>query len=212
MDRAARRNSPVTVIAGIVWLGAAVAVTILMAAVAAAPNRAGSPPAIWPGGSQIMHDANRATLVMFVHPRCPCSKASIGELALLMAHCQGRVSANVLFLKPTDATADWMQTDTWRMAAAIPGVTVQYDERGQDAQRFRVATSGDTVLYDAKGRLIFHGGITISRGHSGDNPGRAALQALLLGKPSPQAETPVFGCALFNPQSTECAACPPPQN
>jgi len=209
--RPARRISPVTVIAGLVWLGVAVAATILMAAFSAAPNRAGSPPALWPETSQVTHDPARPTLVMFVHPRCPCSRASIGELAILMAHCQGRVSAHVLFLNPKEEAADWVHSDTWREAAAIPGVAVYADKDGQDAQRFQVETSGDTVLYDANGHLIFHGGITMARGHSGDNPGRSELQALLLGEGSLQpANTPVFGCALFNPQTSGNKTCPRP--
>jgi hypothetical protein len=134
---------------------------------------------------------------MFIHPHCPCSKASVGELALLMAHCQGRVNAHVLFLQPTEATSDWVLTDTWREAARIPGVTVHRDEGGREARLFQAETSGDTALYDAMGGLMFHGGMTISRGHSGDNPGRDALQSMLLGGPAERTNTPAFGCRLF---------------
>jgi len=43
----------------------------------------------WPADSQIQPAPGRATLVMLVHPHCPCSRASVGELALLMAQSQG---------------------------------------------------------------------------------------------------------------------------
>ena len=179
------------------WLVMAVFGTVLMVRYADQPGAAGKPPSQWPVASRMEREPGRPTLVMFVHPQCPCSKASVGELALLMAHCEGRVSARVLFLQPANEPAGWVQSDTWREASAIPGVTVGSDPAGREAQLFQAATSGDTVLYDAAGRLVFHGGITISRGHAGDNPGRAAVQALLLGQTTRPAETPVFGCSLF---------------
>src|SRR4051812_45988136 len=54
----------------------------------------------WPEGSQLRRDAGRPQLLMFVHPRCPCSRASLGELAQLMGDCQGLVTAHVLFFTP----------------------------------------------------------------------------------------------------------------
>jgi hypothetical protein len=145
----------------------------------------------------VPQDKEHPTLVMFMHPHCPCSRASVGELAEVMAHCQGRVNAHVLFLQPTEMKADWVETDMWREAAKIPGVTVSRDEAGREARLFGAETSGDTALYDAKGRLMFHGGITISRGHHGDNPGHDAVQSLLLGEPVQLTDAPTFGCSLF---------------
>jgi hypothetical protein len=82
-------------------------------------------------------------------------------------------------------------------------VTVQRDDAGREARLFGAETSGDTRLYSATGELMFHGGITIARGHSGDNPGRDALEALLFGKPAGATKTRVFGCSLFE--------CPTPE-
>jgi hypothetical protein len=95
----------------------------------------------------------------------------------------------------------------------IPGVTVHLDDAGREARLFASMTSGETLLFDAEGRLKFHGGITASRGHSGDNAGRDALEALLRGQASQQVITPVFGCSLFDSpramerQTNACAAC-----
>jgi hypothetical protein len=184
-------------ILGLLWLGAILTATFRMLAYANLPGQAGAPPATWPDASRVPHDKQRPTLVMIIHPHCPCSRASIGELALLMAHSQGRVKAYVLFLRPTEMASNWVLTDTWREAAEIPGVMVRSDEDGREARLFHAETSGDTALYDAKGALIFHGGITLSRAHSGDNPGRDSLQALLLGIPTQRTNSPVFGCGLF---------------
>jgi hypothetical protein len=170
----------------------------LMLAYANSAGPAGSPPAHWPQSSQVPLNGKLPTLVMFVHPQCPCSRASVGELALLMAHCQQRVDAHVLFLQPRGMPSDWAQTDLWKEAERIPGVSVQPDQEGREARLFDVATSGDTALYDARGVLLFHGGISIARGHSGDNPGRDAMQALVLGTAAERTNTPVFGCSLFD--------------
>src|SRR5947209_1990485 len=53
-------------------------------------------PVQWPVPSNLSHDAMLPTLVMAVHPKCPCSRASIGELARLMAQCDGKLAATVL--------------------------------------------------------------------------------------------------------------------
>jgi hypothetical protein len=140
---------------------------------------------------------------MLAHPHCPCTRASIGELALLMAHSQGRVTAYVLFLKPAGFSDDWEKTDLWHSAASIPGVKVMIDDGGAEARRFHAATSGQTMLYDAEGRLLFSGGITGSRGHAGDNAGRSAIVSLLNTGAAERAETFVFGCRLFGANS-EC--------
>src|SRR5258706_356126 len=84
-----------------------------------------------------------------------------------------------------------------RKASAMPGVIVHRDDDGVEVKRFHSETSGHTMLYAGNGRLMFHGGITFSRGHSGDNSGRSALVALLENEGSNQSKTPVFGCSLF---------------
>jgi hypothetical protein len=169
----------------------------------ARPREFGPVPARWPAGSKLQHDRNRATLVLFAHPHCPCTRASIGELALLMAHCQGRVRGHVLLFRPIGSSDEWARTDLWRSAAAIPGVTVACDEGGNEAQLFHVAVSGHAVLYDPQGELLFDGGITDSRGHSGDNAGRSAIVALLHDGGADRTETPVFGCSLRDPESPQ---------
>jgi hypothetical protein len=192
-----RKQGIVLVALGLAWIGVVLGATFLMLAHANSPGPAGAPPKNWPEASRVPHDTKQPTLVMFLHPHCPCSRASVGELALLMAHCQGRVAAHLFFLRPAEMPSNWAMTDMWRDAAQIPGVTVHRDDSGREARLFGAETSGETALYDAEGRLLFHGGITISRGHSGDNPGRDTLQALLMGNPAQLANTPAFGCPLF---------------
>jgi hypothetical protein len=166
------------------------------------PGLSGASAAEWPADSEVARTPGLPTLVTMIHPRCPCSRASIGELALLMVSGQGRVSANVVFVKPKDFPEEWEKTDLWASAAMIPGVRVSVDDGGVEARRFGSRTSGQILLYSAEGQLLFSGGITSSRGHSGENDGRNALVALLTEGSAAQPETPVFGCPLFGEGSS----------
>jgi hypothetical protein len=120
-----------------------------------------------------------------------------------MADTQGHLTAYVLFLRPAGFSENWEKTDLWQSAASIPGVKAVTDDEGAEARRFHATTSGQTVLYDAEGRLIFRGGITVSRGHAGDNTGRSAIVSLVNAGVAEQAETPVFGCPIFN-ENSDC--------
>ena len=48
------------------------------------PGTVGGVPRIWPLDSRLQRSTKLPTLVMMVHPQCPCSRASIGELAVLL--------------------------------------------------------------------------------------------------------------------------------
>ncbi len=162
------------------------------------PGRAGVPPSNWPADSRVQRHSNQFTLVMLVHPHCPCTRASINELALIMARGKGRLTAHVLFLKPDGTGPAWERSDLWHSASMIPGVEVMADEGGAEARVFNAGTSGQVLLYDAGGRLSFSGGITSARGHEGDNAGRDAITSLLISGEADTNETSVFGCSLLD--------------
>lgn len=155
----------------------------------------------WPAESGLARDRGRPTLVMLVHPQCTCSRASLSELAELLARARPRPRTYVLFVKPAGFPDGWEQSDLWRTASGLPGVTVIRDDDGVQAARFGAATSGQTFLYDASGSLQFSGGITAARAHAGDNAGRTAVVTLINRSGTPPAtRTNVFGCPLFNRQ------------
>jgi hypothetical protein len=197
-----KKNGLILLAACVFWLFVIGAGMKLIWGYESTPGVAASAPDSWPADSRIKPAAGRPTLVMLAHPHCPCTRASIGELARLMTQAQGRVTAYVLFVKPPGFSDERERADLWASAAAIPGVTVVRDDEGVEAGRFGAATSGQTVLYDAAGRLIFSGGITAARGHAGDNAGRTAVVSLLVNDESEQKETPVYGCPLF--AGTDC--------
>jgi hypothetical protein len=163
------------------------------------PGGAAAATAVWPGATGITLASDRATLVMFVHPQCPCSRSSLGELAKVMARRGDRVQAYVAFFDPSTQPQCWTHTDLWTAAQAIPGVTVLGDSDGALANHFHVITSGQVLLYNSSGRLLFTGGITDSRGHFGDNIGEDTIVSFLSDKPPTialPAATPVYGCPI----------------
>jgi hypothetical protein len=206
------RTSLLVVLAG--W-ASAVGIGVLQ--IRAYENTSGAPsraPVAWPVKTSVPLSDGVPTLILFVHPHCPCSRASIAELAQLMTDCGGNVSAIVLMLQPAGVDRDWVRTGLWESASAIPGVRVECDVDGVESRRFGTATSGQAHLYSSEGRLLFAGGITASRGHRGENVGRTAITSLVLDdrKVRHIAATPVYGCPLFNkscPQVAEGASvCP----
>ena len=184
---------------GIAWGASIVWGLKVLWAYKTTPGVAGEAPSRWPHDSRIPHDRESATLVMLAHPRCPCTQASMDELALIMARLQGRLHAYVLFYQPADKPDRWIETSLWRSAIAIPGVSAWRDRGGIEAARFGAETSGQVVLYDARGGLLFKGGITAMRGHAGDNDGSRVIVALLTQGRADATSTPVLGCSIKGP-------------
>jgi hypothetical protein len=152
----------------------------------------------WPADSGLVRETGTPTIVMLLHPQCTCSRATVTELAEILARARTRPKTYVFFLKPAGFADGWEQTDLWRAAAALPGVTVIRDDDGKKAARFGAETSGQTFLYDADGALLFSGGITGARAHAGENAGRTSVLALLnRAETGRSATTSVFGCPLF---------------
>ena len=161
-----------------------------------APGAIGQLSSSWPVESSQQLDKELLTLLLFAHPRCPCTRASLRELELLMAHCLGKVHATVLFYVPQNAGEEWEQSDLWKIASRIPGISVRSDIDNFEANLFGAETSGFTVLYETNGKLLFNGGITGSRGHEGDNLGRSSLYSLIMHGHSRDSKSFVFGCSL----------------
>ena len=184
----------------LIWLLAAGAGFALILNYQNTSGRAGTAPEHWPAAAQITLDSKRDTLVMFAHPLCPCTRASIEELNRLLARHRGQVTPHVIFMQPESFTPNQVQGGLWHSAAAIPEVAVHTDTNGVQAKLFGAETSGYVLLYDAQGRLLFRGGITGSRGHAGDNAGEDAIGTLLAGQAAQTQQTPVYGCSLLSPE------------
>lgn len=194
------------------WSALVVAGFALLWTYEATPGAQQPAPPHWPAASRLRPDPSRPTLVLAIHPHCPCSRATLEELAEIMARCGDRLRTHVLFYYPAGEEEDWAHGGMWERAAAIAGVQIWGDVEGVEGQRFGAATSGHAVLYSAAGERLFSGGITATRGHAGDNAGRRAILAVAGGDSIPgPTNTPVFGCPLCAKQAsdTKCSArCP----
>ncbi|HWA26808.1 MAG TPA: hypothetical protein VG734_14210 [Lacunisphaera sp.] len=161
------------------------------------PGATGAPGQDWPAAGEPF-DGGQFTVVVGLHPECPCSRATLAELdSILLAG--GHAIKAVLIFSDTLPGEPAKNSELYRQGAALPRTRLVCDSTGADLKRFALETSGETRLYRSDGRLVFSGGITGSRGHVGDNPGRSALLAALQqrGKdPGPPARTPVFGCSI----------------
>ena len=165
------------------------------------PGTTGAPPRDWPAGSAMQPNTERSTLMMFIHPQCPCTQASLEELSRIIARCKGLADVYAVFVRPPGAPNNWERANNWQTAAAIPDVQMVVDEDGAEARRFGAMTSGHVQLYDSEGNLKFSGGITSARSHAGDNAGADAVQSWLRRGTTDRRETFVFGCPLFSPTS-----------
>jgi hypothetical protein len=182
------------------WLPAVAYGLNVMWSYATTPGQPAQPPLFWPAAASIKQREGYATLLVFAHPQCECTRATLGELAILTAQVNGKIDSDVFFYLPAGEESSWARSDLWRTANAIPGVNSFEDRDAEMAKQFGVFTSGQTLLYSSDGLLLFKGGITAFRGHSGDNAGRSAVTTLIRGPVPPMNSLPVatrvFGCSL----------------
>jgi hypothetical protein len=167
-------------------------------------------------------------VLMFVHPHCPCSQASVLELRRLLHQLAGTaavgsVQAVVFVVRPPDAPAGWEQGELLHDLSTDPEVSVALDSGGQEAKRWKAATSGHVIVLDPQGRLRFRGGITPGRGQQGSSLGSQRIMQMIQeasrsvgvdgsraferdgkktsGEPMQVVTAPVYGCPLWTPGS-----------
>jgi len=174
----------------------------LLASYATTAGARGATPSRWPADSALPLAADAPTLVLFLHPRCPCSRATLTELEGILAARHGaRVEVLAVLAAPAGASRDFVAGEIAERAAAIPGVRVWVDRGEVEARRFGAETSGHAVLFRDR-ELRFSGGITPTRGHTGPNPGARAIVAALT---DPTTLTlpisDLFGCPLDAPRA-----------
>lgn len=194
-----RIKKPLFALGIALWLGAAAWGTKLLTEYSFEAGASGQPAETWPSDAGISRADGIDTLVIALHPECGCSQATMTELGLILTQTTPRLRAVIIF---TDANPERpaSASDLFKNANSMPGVTLVRDRDGEILKKFNFLTSGETRLYNTHGTLLFKGGITPSRGHPGDNPGRSRIISAVRnpGALAPAFSTPVFGCALFD--------------
>ncbi|MBA4107869.1 MAG: RedB protein [Pirellula sp.] len=179
-----------------VWLAVTIGGMVVMANHSMTAGRRLTASLYWPPESRISRPVGSACLLMFVHPDCPCTRASLGELEKLLTRHGDHVHARIVAYCHTDAASNQSSHEFY-------GVTTTLDSAGTEAKCFHVATSGQVLLYDADGKLQFSGGITSARGHAGDSDGAEAIDAILRSETPAVRRTPVYGCSIAGRSSAE---------
>lgn len=141
-----------------------------------------------------------ALLVMFICNHCPFVKHIRSELANIGRDYSSRgvgiiaISSNDATNYPDDSPAK-MKEEARAAAYSFPYL---YDESQVVAHAYRAACTPDFFLFDRNHRLVYRGQLDDSRPGNGipvtGKDLRAALDALVNGKPVASAQTPSLGC------------------
>jgi peroxiredoxin len=142
----------------------------------------------------------QALLTMFICNHCPFVKHIRDGLAQFGRDYQGRglaivaISSNDAAAYPADSPAN-MAKEKRATGYVFPYL---YDETQQVAKAYRAACTPDFFLYDRDRRLVYRGQFDDSRPGNGRPVSgtdlRAAVDALLAGKPLPAQQKPSIGC------------------
>lgn len=181
-----------------IWAAGVIAGLAGLGLYSAIPADAGTAPLTWPLAAHESQKPSKRTLVMFLHPHCPCSHASLSELTEITDRTHGMLEVHVYVVLPPGVSPDWASGEMALLAAKNPRARIIVDLDGVTTGRFQAAASGETFVYGHDGRLEFHGGITGARGHTGENAGRNAIVQLVHTGIAPVAGTEVFGCSLLD--------------
>jgi peroxiredoxin len=141
-----------------------------------------------------------AVLVMFICNHCPYVKHVRDELARLGRAYQERgvvvvgINANDASAYPEDSPAR-MRQEKAEVGYTFPYL---YDESQEVAKAYRAACTPDFFLFDRQRKLVYRGQLDDSRpGNAIPVTGkdlRAALDAVLSGRPVADQQRPSMGC------------------
>lgn len=135
-------------------------------------------------------------ILMFIHPKCPCSVASLNALELIIRSCHSQPSAEVIVVGADESQIASNAFALVAKARAIPDAIVR-SELLNEAKLYGARTSGHLVVLNADKQELFRGGITPARGHEGQSVGMECVKSLLTGYAPAERTRPVYGCPLF---------------
>ena len=140
-----------------------------------------------------------AYLVMFICNHCPFVVHVKGELAKLAKEYQDRgvavvaINANDVTTHPDDSP-EKMKQDKEKFGYTFPYL---FDESQEVAKQYHAACTPDFFVFDEDRKLAYRGQMDDTRPGGAKPDGsdlRAALDAVLAGKPAPEEQKPSMGC------------------
>lgn len=135
-------------------------------------------------------------LLVVLHSQCPCSVATVENLIDLPPSVRSRLKLHLVFTGP-----DPQNSIVKTRAEALANVEREYLNEAEVFKTYGARTSGQAFLYDVRGKLVFSGGLTDSRGSEGDSAGMSAIRETVSGRKC-TAHAPVYGCAVQTPGSS----------
>jgi hypothetical protein len=144
---------------------------------------------------------HRPTLIVVLHPQCPCSQATVSVLAELVEHCGQRLAVIVMLNRPKNADARWTENPLVDRLKQLEAVRLIPDDGGRVSQALGATTSGHAVLFATDGAVMFAGGLTPGRGAVGETSGQRAILGVVKGTAITPSESPTFGCPLCGCES-----------
>lgn len=199
-----------TTIAVSVWMGCVVASMGALQKYANTPGQAAASPHFLTLElvEPILGRIDRSRIFLFLHERCPCTRASLKELVQNQRHLND-TAIEIVFSGPATNTDD-RQLLRKLVRDCFPVAQIHDDPTGELARAYGAYTSGFAVMYRDDGTLHYAGGLTPSRAHAGPCPGRTALQTLNENTTTQTTEAPVFGCPLFSNSCDDAEYCGSP--
>jgi peroxiredoxin len=143
---------------------------------------------------------HKALLVVFICNHCPYVKHVRPELVALERDYRPRGVAMVAINSNDPGTYPADSPEMMVREAREAGYVFPYlfDATQEVAKSYRAACTPDLYLFDADLKLVYRGQIDDTRPNSGRAPNgesiRAALDALLDGRPIPEPQKPSMGC------------------
>ncbi|XZE20540.1 hypothetical protein SH449x_000415 [Pirellulaceae bacterium SH449] len=129
----------------------------------------------WPESSAIEKSNRTPHLLVFVHPFCPCTRATLMNLDYAVSS----KNLKVTIVQLSSIRFENIHTPLAKIEEVTHGRgwDLVFDTDGAEARKFGVATSGECLLFAPSGQLVFSGGVTAMRGHIGRNKPLSSLMA-----------------------------------
>ena len=178
------------------WGAAVLAYLVFLASYAQSAGTQHAPPALHAVSMPFASIGGRHLIVVALHPKCPCSRATATELERILSKYHETLDCVALVYRPERESDEWIESGLIAKIRSLPHTAIHVDVDGGMAATFGMSTSGAVILYSPLGEPRYWGGITCGRGHEGDNLGSDAVAAVLRGKSPRNSWQPVYGCQI----------------